>query len=181
MTLYKNNEKLSGYSATIGKLFGGLGLSANVYTALALLFAFITAYFLLTGNFVCAAAAFAISAFLDSVDGAVARFRKDASKRGAYLDTISDRYMEGVVIIAIMFLALPIFYLSSYMWAALYLFGSLMITYAKAEEIEKLNKEVRGGLLERPERMILLFLVIALLAVLANITALQRISIALRK
>ncbi len=196
MVLYKNREKLTGFSGAIGKLFGRLGLSANFWTALALIFAFVTAYFLLAGNFVCAAISFAIAAFLDAVDGAVARFRGEASKRGAYFDTVSDRYMEGIIVIALVLLPLPSFYLPSYFWAALYLFGSMTITYAKAaaKEKELTKKEIKGGLLERPERMILLFIGIAsaafstvymtymlvLLAVLANITALQRIGIAVR-
>ena len=71
-----------------------------------------------------------------------------------------------------------------------------MTTYSKAAAKEKeLSKaELPGGILERPERMILLFLgiilaifstqyltyMIIVLAVLANITALQRISIAIK-
>ena len=80
--------------------------------------------------------------------------------------------------------------------AAVYLFGSMTITYAKAaaKEKELTKKEISGGLLERPERMILLFIgivsayfsplyltyVLVLLAVLVNITALQRIRIAVK-
>lgn len=197
MVLYKNREKLSGYSAALGKIFGGIGLSGNAYTGLALLITFVTAYFLLTGNFICAAVFFAIAAFLDAVDGAVARYRGEASKRGAYFDTVSDRYMEGIILLAIIILHLPSFYLPSYFWAAFYLFGSMTVTYVKAaaKEKELTKKEIKGGLLERPERMILLFLgilsaavgplyltyMLVLLAVLANITALQRIQIALKR
>ncbi len=196
MVLYKNREKLSRHSAKIGKIFGGLGPSANFWTALALVLTFASAYFLLVQSFIYAAVFFALSAFLDSVDGAVARFRDEASRRGAYFDTISDRYMEGVVMVALILLPLPAFYLPSYFWAALYLFGSMTTTYAKAAAKEKklTEKEIRGGLLERPERMILTFAgillaavntlyltyMLALLAVLANITALQRISTAVK-
>ena len=193
MTIYENREKLLGYSSAVGKIFGSFGLSANFWTALALIITFISAYFLLIGNFICAAVFFAVAAFLDSVDGAVARFRKEASKRGAYFDTVSDRYMEGIIILALVLLPLPPLYLPSYFWAGLYLFGSMTVTYMRAAAKEKLGREIKGGLLERPERMILTFIgimsaafspiyltyMLVLLAIFTNITALQRVKIAL--
>lgn len=191
MTLYRRREKLSAFSASVGRLFGFM--NANVYTVLALAAACVAAYFLLAQNFALAAAFFAVGAFLDTVDGAVARHRKEASRVGAYFDTVSDRYMEGIIVLAILMVPLPSFYLPSYFFAAVFLFGSMTITYVKAAAKEKLDKEIAGGLLERPERMILLFVgillahfnplyltyMLAALAVLANITALQRIKIAL--
>ena len=193
MTLYKRREKLSGFSASVGRIFGRFG-NANAFTLLALVFTFVCAYFILAQNFICAAIFFGAAAFLDVVDGAVARYRNQASKRGAYFDTVSDRYMEGIIVLGILLVPLPSLYLPSYFWAALYLFGSMTVTYVKAAAKEKLNKEISGGLLERPERMILLFVgivsayfsplyltyILVLLAVLANITALQRIRIAVK-
>jgi len=196
ITLYKNREKLSGFSLVVGKIFGRLGLSANVWTGLALVLTALTGYFLIKQEFALAFIFFIVAAFLDSVDGAVARFRKEASKLGSYYDTISDRYMEGIIALALLLVALPSFYLPSYFWIALYLFGSMTITYAKAaaKEKELTKTEIRGGLLERPERLILLAVgillanfsllyfiyVIVLLAVLCNITALQRFWIAVK-
>ncbi len=186
MTLYKSRKKLSGTSAKIGKAFGFM--SANTYTYLGLIFSLATAYFLITGQFVTAAILFIIASFFDAIDGAVARFRKEANNRGAYIDTIVDRYSEAIVILALMLVVLPSFFLPSFFWAGLYLFGSLMTTYAKAASAEKKMKNTSGGL-GRPDRVIVLFLgimftyfdplflthVIALLAVLTNITALLRI------
>jgi phosphatidylglycerophosphate synthase len=192
--MYKRREKFSKTSERLGGIFGFL--PANAYTVLALLLALVSAYFILVQNFIAAAVFFAIAAFLDTVDGAVARYRNQASKRGAYFDTVSDRYMEGIIILALILVPLPSFYLPSYFFAAVYLFGSMTITYVKAaaKEKELTKKEITGGLLERPERMILLFIgvllahfnaayltyVLVILAVLANITALQRIRIALK-
>src|SRR3989338_9569418 len=194
MTLYKRREKFSGLSGSMGKIFGSVGLSANSYTAIALILAFVSAYFLLSGNFLHAALFFGVASFFDVVDGSVARYRKEASKRGAYFDSVSDRYMEGIFAISLILISLPAFYLPSYFWAALYLFGSMMTTYARAVAAEKsISKNLRGGLLERGDRMILLFIglilgtvsplyliyVLAALAILSNVSALQRISIAL--
>src|SRR3989338_4060514 len=195
MTLYKRREKFSGLSGSMGKIFGSVGLSANSYTAIALILAFVSAYFLLSGNFLHAALFFGVASFFDVVDGSVARYRKEASKRGAYFDSVSDRYMEGIFAISLILISLPAFYLPSYFWAALYLFGSMMTTYARAVAAEKsISKNLRGGLLERSDRLILMFIGIVLayfsavymtymlviLAVLSNISALQRMLIALR-
>ena len=79
-------------------------------------------------------------------------------------------------------------------WVLFIVFGSLMTNYAKAAGSEK-KIVVKGGLIERPERMILLFAIIlsyalsysntiyliALMAILTNITAIQRIMPALKE
>ena len=194
MTLYKRREKFSGLSARLGGIFGSVGLTANNYTALALVLVVVSSYFIVTGNFLAAALFFAFASFFDIVDGSVARFQKKSGKSGAYLDSVSDRYVEGIFALALALAALPAFYLSAFFWIMLYLFGSMMTTYARAVAAEKsITKDLRGGLLERSDRLILLFAgivlgyfapvyltyVIVLLAVLANVSALQRISIAL--
>ncbi len=191
MTLYKSRKKLKGSSQKIGKTFGFM--SANTYTGLGLLFSLATAYFLITGQFIIAAVLFLIASFFDAIDGAVARYRKEATNKGAYIDTIVDRYSEAIVILALMLVVLPSFYFPSFFWAGLYLFGSMMTTYAKAAAAEKRVQNTSGGL-GRPDRVIVLFLgilftyfdplflthVIALLAVLTNITALHRIKKAMK-
>jgi len=130
------------------------------------------------------------------VDGAVARVTGKASRFGAYLDTIVDRYVEAIIVFGLLFIGLPEFFIPIYAWIFLYLFGSMMTTYAKAaakeKEIIPEGKELKGGILERAERLIILFIgiiaaafnpmyltyVIVLLAILTNISALQRIWIA---
>jgi phosphatidylglycerophosphate synthase len=193
MTLYKNRRIVDGLSRRVGKTFSFL--PANAWTAISILFVFMSFYFLLEKSFLASALFFAIASFLDVIDGGVARYRKEASPIGAYLDTIVDRYIEGIMAIGLLIIVLPAFYLPSYVWAAIYLFGSGMVTYAKAAAKEKLNKEVKGGLMERPERLLLLiaglvaayfsplyltYAIIAL-AILTNLTALQRIRTAFRK
>jgi phosphatidylglycerophosphate synthase len=73
------------------------------------------------------------------------------------------------------------------------MFGSVVTTYAKAAAKEKdlVNQELKGGLLSRAERLILIFIalilaaiysdynytvvVLFIIAILANFTAVQRI------
>jgi len=181
-------------SKNIGRAFSKTGISPNGFTLLTLIASVAVFYFLVKEDFLVAAALILLTGFLDAVDGSVARFMKKATKKGAYLDTIADRYVELIIIFALLFVSLPEFYLPAAAWIVLYLFGSLMTTYSKAAAVEKkLTKKV-GGFIERGERFIMLFIgvllavydktlllyVIIILAALTNITALQRIINALR-
>jgi len=199
MTLYTKRERFASLSVKVGIAFSKLRLSPNMWTMISLIPILISLYFLLKSNFLLAAIFFIISAFLDIVDGSVARVTGRVSKFGAYLDTVVDRYVEAIIIFALLFAALPVItipYLPAIpiaAWLYLYFFGSIMTTYVKAAAKEKeiigQGNELKGGLLERADRMILLFIgilaavydplflsgMVILLAVLSNVSALQRI------
>ena len=195
MTLYKQRERFQDFSIKIGIVFSRIGLSPNQWTLLSLVPVLAAIYFLSAGQFIIAAILFMISSFLDLVDGSVARVTGRTTTLGAYLDTIVDRYVEFMIILGILLIGLPGFYLSAAAWILLYLFGAVMTTYSKAAAKEKglFRTELKGGLLERAERLIILFIglilaslnpiyltyIIALLAVLTNFSALQRIRIAI--
>lgn len=186
-------KKISGWT---GNIFSKLGLTPNQYTLLSLFLAVIVFYFLIKANLILALVFFLLTAFLDFIDGAVARALKKETKKGAYLDTICDRYVEGIILAGFLFLSLPGFIISANLWIFLAFFGSLMTTYAKAaaKEKELVSQEMKKGFFGRPERIILIGLAILLgifnlswiiypviiLAVFANITALQRIFLSLR-
>lgn len=189
--LYKNRSKFRSYEEKLGRTVAKLGLSPNHWTLISLILAFAAGYLIYTMEFGYAAIILIISAFLDVVDGSVARATGKASRFGAYLDTIVDRYVEFIIIFALFMIPLPAFLIPGHAWLFLYLFGAMMTTYAKsaAKEKELIKEELKGGILERAERMLLLFAgiviaafstqylvyIIALLAVLSNVSALQRI------
>ncbi|MFZ3077268.1 MAG: CDP-alcohol phosphatidyltransferase family protein [Candidatus Aenigmatarchaeota archaeon] len=200
--LYKYSEKFGGFKQKIGVFFGRFPLNPNAWTLLSIVAALSSFYFIWQENFIPAALLFAIAAFLDVIDGSVARTKNKVSVLGAYLDTITDRYVEFIIIFGLFFAAYPHFDLlgislfSSKTMLLILLFGSLMTSYSisAAHEEGVDERKLRGGILERGERMILLFLIIllsdfsrayalyliAIMAVLANVTALQRIWIAIR-
>lgn len=201
MTFYGNRQKFDGLSEAIGKAFMRLGLSANAITALSLLPALLSAYMIARSEFLAAALLFIVSAFLDMVDGAVARATGKASRFGAYLDTMVDRYVEFFVVFGILMLALgggvPGFILPAAAWLFIFYFGAIMTSYSKAAAKEKdfVKSEIRGGLVERAERLLILFagillagidavyltFAIVLLAFLSNVTVIQRALIAIRE
>jgi phosphatidylglycerophosphate synthase len=186
--LFARRDAFDRWGEKIGKTFSKLGISPNRWTLLSLIPVLVSVYFLASREFLLAALFFAISAFMDIIDGAVARYSKKVTKKGAYLDTILDRYVEFIIIIGLLLAHLPYLYLPTEIWILIFFFGAMMTTYAKAAAAEKGLGEVKGGLLERAERLIILFVglllatidmiylaeVIILLAVLANATAIQR-------
>ncbi len=195
MTLYRSRERFGKVSVKIGTAFSRLGLSPNQWTLLSLVPVSVAVFFLWREEFLAAAALFLVSSFLDLVDGSVARVTGRVSLKGAYLDTIADRYVEFAVVLGILLAGIPGFLIPGEAWLLAFLFGAMMTTYSKAAAKEKglVEKELRGGLLERAERLVILFLgialahfgkiyltyVVALLAVLSNISALQRMYSAL--
>jgi len=195
MVLYEKREMFNGISVKIGIFFSKVGLTPNQWTLLSLLPAIAAFYFLFQQQFLVAAGFFIVAGFLDFVDGSVARVTGRVSKFGAYLDTVVDRYIEFLVILGLFFVPAPAIMAISYnVWILLYLFGAMMTTYAKAAAKEKdlVEKEIKGGLMERAERISLLFIaiiagqfslyylaaIVSVLAIATNLTALQRIMIA---
>jgi len=184
---FKDLEKI------VGSLFGILPLTPNQYTYLSGVFALIGLWFMVGESLIWATVFFLIAAGLDFVDGAVARAKNMSSKVGGYLDTVFDRYVEGIIFFGMMFLVLPEVIIPGQAWVYLAIFGSVVTTYVKAAAKEKdlVNQELKGGLLSRGERLILIFIalvlgiiypdylymtyVVAIIAVLANFTAIQRV------
>lgn len=195
MTFYKNKEKFERISIKVGIVFSQLGLSPNQWTISSLIPAAIAFYLLVSSRFLLAGIFFFISAFIDLIDGSVARVTGRVTKLGGYLDTMMDRYVEFLIIFALLFCSLPDFTIPIYCWILVFLFGSMMTSYAKAAAGDKLGKDVRGGIVERAERIALLCIgillahfdrvylthIIVILAILTNISALQRLAATIRK
>lgn len=193
--LAENREKFNKISTKTGEIFSKIGLTPNQYTLISLVFVILSFNFLIKVNFTLALIFFLIATILDFIDGAVARFLQKETKKGAYLDTICDRYVEGIILLGFLFLPLPNVLLPAEIWIFLAFFGSFMTTYSKAaaKEKELTQIEIKKGLLGRAERIILISLALVLgilnlswviypivvLAVLSNLTAFQRISLGL--
>lgn len=194
MTLYKRREMFSDLSIKIGLAFSKLRISPNQWTLISIIPVLAALYFLVNQQFFLAAGLFLLSAFLDLVDGSVARVTGRVSRLGAYLDTVVDRYVEAIIVLGLILIPLPDVLFPMEGWILAYLFGGMMTTYVKAAAKEKnlVVSEIKGGLLERAERLLILLIgiiaapfslvylsyVIVLLAILTNISALQRIWIA---
>ena len=85
---------------------------------------------------------------LDALDGAVARAGGRASREGAYLDALCDRYVEAMVVGSVAAVT------GTWALSLIVLAGSLLVSYAKARaamEVRVANEEW-PDLMERPER-----------------------------
>ncbi|MBI4018718.1 MAG: CDP-alcohol phosphatidyltransferase family protein [Candidatus Aenigmarchaeota archaeon] len=187
-----NRDRFAFLERRLGPLLSFL--PANAWTIIGVIFSIGTAYFLSVDGFVYAGIALSITGLLDIIDGAVARATKKAGPKGAYLDTIADRYAEGIIIFGLLLSGLPSIGLPAYYWIFIFFFGASLTTYAKAAFKEKMGKNLNGGLVERAERLVLLAIgvfmaainpdylmyIIMLLAVLTNLTAVQRIMAGLK-
>jgi len=139
-----------------------------------------------------------LGGLFDLFDGTVARRTGLASSFGAFYDSTLDRLSEIVVYLGLLSLyndyRLELGDVAMIYWIVLAMAGSLMISYTRARA-EGLGIDCNVGLMQRPERVILigfaalifgektmfeqrglvLKVVIIALAVLTNLTAIQRI------
>ena len=133
----------------------------------------------------------------DTLDGRTARQRRAASRRGAFADSVLDRYSEMAVYTG---LAWHFREGDGLFWAWSALFFSFMVSYTRARA-EGLGYALRGGLMQRPQRLALLIAAsifspvgrifwdvgdpvmlggVALVAILSAFTAVRRLVAGLR-
>ena len=180
-------ERLGPILEGIGKRFASTGLSPNFWTVVGLGFAFLSSivygfaieYSLLIGGIL-----LLLSGFFDIVDGQVARVTSKTSKRGEYLDSVSDKVAEVAIFLGIL--------IGNYADAYLVLLAislSLLVSYARAKS-DAINIKLQGiGIGERAERLLVVAVIgmigfmeyaIIIVSVIAAITLVQRIVITLR-
>jgi CDP-diacylglycerol--glycerol-3-phosphate 3-phosphatidyltransferase len=90
----------------------------------------------------------------DMLDGQVARLGKMSSSFGALLDSVLDRYSELFMFLGICYYLISHHYFISSLLAFVGLIGSMMVSYTRARA-EGLGIECKGGLMQRPERVVL--------------------------
>jgi CDP-diacylglycerol---glycerol-3-phosphate 3-phosphatidyltransferase len=167
----------------LGGFFNRLGITPNMMTMLGLLGNSVGAYYLARGEMLTGGLLVLLMTPIDALDGTMARLRGESSDFGAFVDSVTDRYSELIIYGGLLyyFLSLgePLGGLLVFGAAS----GSVLVSYVKARA-EGLGYEAKVGLLTRVERYIVLapalvfnqlFLGLGIIAILANITALQRI------
>jgi CDP-diacylglycerol--glycerol-3-phosphate 3-phosphatidyltransferase len=121
-------------------------------------------------------------ALFDAIDGTMARMMGRTSRFGAFLDSTLDRFSEAVI-----FLGLFVYFIGENQNQELILIyatvvGSLMVSYARARA-EGIGVPLKEGFFTRFERVFLLVvgllfnqltLILWVLAIFSNLTAIQR-------
>jgi CDP-diacylglycerol--glycerol-3-phosphate 3-phosphatidyltransferase len=167
----------------LGGFFNRLGLTPNMVTMLGLAGNAVGAYFLGRGEMLTGGLLVLIMTPVDALDGTMARLRGESSDFGAFVDSVSDRYSELMIYGGLLYhfldLGEPLGGLLVFGAAA----GSVLVSYVKARA-EGLGYQAKMGLLTRVERYLILapsllfnqlYIGLGIIAVFANITALQRI------
>jgi len=136
------------------------GISPNVVSLLGLVFNGVAAGVIAIGQLRWGGALVLLAGIFDLFDGAVARTQQRTTRFGAFLDSTLDRYAEGMLFLGVILSTFRVEHATSQeTWiialayvAALF---SLTVSYIRARA-EGVGIECKVGLMERPERVILL-------------------------
>lgn len=181
--LSRYKDSISRWTDPFARLLLRLRLRPNTLTVLGFGVSLLAALAFARGRERPAAFLLMISGLFDFFDGSLARLSGRVTPFGAFLDSVLDRYSDLVVLLGIVFLFVRHGRALEIILAMAVLVGAVMVSYTKARA-QSIGVTCEVGLMERPERLIcliagaffhLLTPALWLLAVLVNLTALQRI------
>ncbi len=166
----------------IARFIGWTQISPNVISVVGFLLTVGVAFVIGSGHLRLGGFLIFAAAGFDALDGTLARMMGRTSRFGAFLDSTLDRFSEAVI-----FLGLFIYLVNQGAQIELVLIyativGSMMVSYARARA-EGIGVPLKEGLLTRFERVLLLIiglifnqltLVLWILAIFTNFTAVQR-------
>ncbi len=160
-----------------------IGFTPNMMTMLGLLGNTIGTYYLARGEMLTGGLFVLLMGPVDALDGTMARLRGESSDFGAFVDSVTDRYSELIIYGGLLYYFLGLGDVIGGLLVFGAAAGSVLVSYVKARA-EGLGYEAKVGLLTRAERYIVLapsllfnqlFIGLGIIAVFANITALQRV------
>jgi CDP-diacylglycerol--glycerol-3-phosphate 3-phosphatidyltransferase len=175
--------RFKGILDRIAGFLNKLGLMPNTVTIIGLIGNTIGAVFLARGQMTIGGIFILLMGPVDALDGSMARLRGEPTEFGAFVDSVTDRYSELVIFGALLF-----YYIQQGEWlpamlAYLAAAGSVLVSYTRARA-QALGYETKVGILTRFERYLVLApclvfnipqVALWILAILANLTAIQRI------
>lgn len=176
-------DRTRGILERLARFVGRGGISPNFVTVVGFLLSVAAGCALAWGHFLAGALLLALSGIMDGLDGALARTLNLQSRFGAFFDSTLDRLSEIAVYFGLMLLYLRQGSLTEPLLIYAAITGSLMVSYTRARG-EGLGVSIREGVFTRFERLAVLalglltgYVQIALwaLAILSNLTALQRV------
>jgi CDP-diacylglycerol--glycerol-3-phosphate 3-phosphatidyltransferase len=131
-----------------------LGVRPNHITLFSLFIALVASVALGLGWLMLGAWLLVAAASCDLLDGLLARKTGGGSKAGAFLDSFADRCAESLVFGGIAYYGAGGWLTGVAVWAMI---ASLLVSYARARA-QALDVDCAVGLMQRPERMLLLIL-----------------------
>ena len=201
----KNRERYLKIITPIGNLLARIGVHPHVLTITGLILSVTAGLMYGSGSFFWAACVVILAGTCDSLDGQLARQTQKNSPFGAFFDSALDRYSD-----MFLFMGLAYHYAGGRAfvlyngtdfnnptspWTVFFVImamtGSFMVSYTRARA-EGIGVECKAGLMQRPERIVLLVIgslvgpipkigpillksTIIILALSSNFTAIHRI------
>ncbi len=201
----KNRQRYLKVVSPFGDVLSKIGIHPNVLTILGLILSIVAGVFYGIGSFFWAAWIVVFAGTCDVLDGLIARKRNQNSKFGAFFDSTLDRYSDLCLFsgIAYFFAKNPSeistikegsAVIINNPWTIFIIImaiaGSFMVSYTRARA-EGLGVDCKVGLMQRPERVVLLVigsmlgaipgigiyimkLTLLILAITSNLTAFYR-------
>ncbi|HDH28374.1 MAG TPA: CDP-alcohol phosphatidyltransferase family protein [Euryarchaeota archaeon] len=161
-------------------------VNPSLITLFGFTFSIIAGLMYASGNLIFAFITLALGSVLDVADGAVARLTNRVSAFGGFLDSLTDRYSDAVILTGI-----AVYLQGHYLLVITALVGSLLVSYTRARSEMEINGKCNVGYGERAERLIIImaatlveaaspglnaiYWAVVLLAVLTHFTVAQRI------
>ena len=186
--MHRTHELLAPTVDAIARVLVKLGFSPNGLTIIGVLIAAIAAALIAGGMLAIGGVVLLLSGVFDTFDGAIARLTDRVTKFGALFDSVMDRFSEAVVLLGLLAFYLDIGSTLGPFLVYMSIVGSIMVSYVRARA-EGLGIECKGGLMQRPERVVSLgigiiigqwwepavLIVLGVIAVLTIFTTGQRI------
>jgi CDP-diacylglycerol--glycerol-3-phosphate 3-phosphatidyltransferase len=176
----------------VAKTLGKTSISASALTIIGFVITTSSIWLLAGGQLFWAGCVILFASLFDMLDGALARAKGQVSQFGAFLDSTLDRVSEVFIFLGFFFYyqrTMGGFPVQELTLIFLSVTGSLLVSYVRARA-EAVGFECKVGLMERPERIIVIVLGLLinqvtlslwLLAVLTYVTVFQRLFHVLRQ
>jgi len=173
------------FKSILDKIAGfliNLGLKPNIITISGLIGNIVAAILIGWGKLFWGGLLAMLVGPFDALDGAMARLKNEPSKYGSFIDSVTDRYDELVLLAGLL---VHFIMVDEWIGCVLVYFaavGSVMVSYVRAKA-EALGYSAKVGILTRVERYLILIpgiilgkpmISLAIIALLGNITAIQR-------
>jgi CDP-diacylglycerol--glycerol-3-phosphate 3-phosphatidyltransferase len=166
----------------LGDRLRRMGITADALTIFGLACSVLTMLLIASGHFVWAVIGLIVSGVADLLDGAIARGSGQASPRGAFFDSVTDRASDALLFGGVAWYlagsSQPFYAVLAFAVCAL----SMLVSYERAKA-DSLGIDARGGIMERAERFVFLGVGLAfnilvpvlwVMLVLTAFTAIQR-------
>ena len=153
-------------SKSVIEPMGRLGIRPNHVTALSVVLSAVAAALVADGRLMAAAWVLLAAMACDLLDGLLARSLDMQTDAGAFFDSFCDRAAEGLVFAGLAYYGRHDFILVASLAA---LITSYLVSYARGRA-EGLGVDCKVGLMQRPERLLVLFFALLAAPVVAAAT-----------